>query len=273
MSVNQIFSEKQSVWLCPVPGAEKVPGYVIGSQYVKIDGKNEIWYWVEVIHVLENGECVYEILSNVLHSMLSKAPMHPYPSHIRSMSNVKVSMNLPAHAVRLPANAGGKKHVSREEPGGRKRMRSEQPDDTDAEGSSSPIIHPVPEWPDDAMPGAEERQDPNENEMEEQRDDKEEAEVEDGEIRQSQIDVTLDTYPQAVAPSANPVFAWGVQPLTLAATAAPAPSTGAGASVSRGTSLCKPGQEEATLPITELSQQASQASQATLDITTHHPRF
>lgn len=278
MSASQIFSEKQSVWFEPLPGAVKVPGYVIGSKYVKINGKNEIRYWIVVIHVLANGESVYETLSDVLPSMLSKAPKHPYPSHIRSMRDVKVSMNLPAHAVPLPANAGG-----------RKRVRHEEPDDTDAEDPSSPVLgHEVPEWgPDDAMPGAEEQQDPVENEMEEHGVDKEEGEVDDDNIRQSQINVTLDTFTQAVAqyadhkdeveaktrkdvstpaPSANQVFAWGMP----AATATPAPSTGAGASVGGGDVQRKSGEEEATLPITELSQEASQA---TLNITTHLPRF
>lgn len=261
MSAYESFPEKQSVWFEPAPGAVKVRGYIIS--------KNETLYSVEVIHVVDDGAPVHEILNHVPPSMLSKAPMHQYPSHIRSVRDVKVTMDLPAHAT------------------GRKRVRHEEPEDTDAEGPSSPVFrHPVPEWgPDDAMPGAEEQQASVENEKEEPGVAKEAGEVEEGEVRDSQIEVICDPFTQAVShyddsaksgnesstpvPSKGSVFAFGVQPLTPAATAAQAPSTGAGASVCSGTRQCAPGQEPETLPVEEPSQGASQG---TLDISTHLPR-
>lgn len=273
-----MFPDKAAVFFEPAIGAEKVRAYVIGRM---LNGVNTS-YSLELIHETEECGIVYDYVRNVPPHMLSKAQGHPYPTRVTDMKDVRVRMDLPAHAFEKKRPIQAKEASQSGGAPKRRRIAVPEPQDqgeaTDAEDPSSPVIrHAIPELePDDAMAGAEEQPAPVENEMEEQGVAKEVGEVEEGEIKESQIDVILDPFTQAIGqyadpvdedaagtgnetsthvPSKGPVFTFGAKPLTHA--------------VSNGAPPCAPGEEEATLRIEEASQGCSQG---TFDISPHLKR-
>lgn len=158
-SNKRSFTDGQPVHFSPADNATEVPGYIIGRTLNDSGGSQ---YAVELIHQHPDGVLVYDYLRGVPESKLKEVLYHPYPTRVRHVTSVRTVMKLPEHAVQAVQAVQPVQVVQAVQPVqvvqavqgvGKKRVRQEEPEDTDAEENGqghegeqeSPVLKSAPE--------------------------------------------------------------------------------------------------------------------------------